>query len=68
MDPKWVSQKEDGQRTCHQGIPTHLVIGKAVPSSVAGVHCPATKTRGAQFWNKDVKGDVLMGTLKLFLS
>ena len=36
MDPKWVSQKEDGQRTCHQGIPTHLVIGKAVPSSVAG--------------------------------
>ena len=29
---------------------------------------PGTKTSRAQFWNKDVKGDVLMGTLKLFLS
>ena len=30
--------------------------------------CPATKTSGAQFWNKDVKGAILMDTLKLFLS
>ena len=40
-----------------------LRLGQAVPSSVAGV-----QQLRAQFWNKHVKGDVLMDTLKLFLS
>ena len=65
---KYQTCESNGGRTTDMPSRNTDTLSNREGSAQFSCRFPGTKTSRAQFWNKDVKGDVLMGTLKLFLS